>query len=133
VAALVFAASVVLLVKVGWLRNSDAWVMPWPQSARISYVEAVLVAANLFCAAALEDFFRVLLSPLNALVRWLGELTFPLYLCHRPLLYFLGALSLGERGTLIQNLWLAAGTLCVVAAISILGNRLRRQIRLALA
>lgn len=108
-----------------WLRGAD----DPPNRYAIDYLEAALFALNMVAADGIAPLLERLLGPIARTVRWLGMLTFALYLCHRPLLYFFAALPLGQPGSAPQVLWLFGMTLPAVVAIAYIGEWLRRWMR----
>ena len=56
-------------------------------------------------------------------------LTFALYLCHRPLLYFFSASKLAQPASPLQLTWLLRMTFLIVIGIAYTGEWLRRLIR----
>lgn len=126
-AAAIFAISIVSIVMVGWLRNSHEFEITHRYGLR--YVEAAFFAFNIFAAANLSGLFVKLLGWWEPIVRWLGSLTFALYLSHRPALQFFATARLGEPGTPLQHLWLFGMTALVVIAMAHLGEWLRRAMR----
>jgi len=56
-------------------------------------------------------------------LRALGALTFPLYLFHFPLLYFLASYSIWPRASVMNSAWLIGGTFIVVGTVGVLCER----------
>jgi len=127
IAFVLFALSALAIVKVGWLRSSVEFELAHPFSLR--YVESILFACNIFAAANLSALIERLFGWCRRFVRWLGGVTFSLYLCHRPLLQFFSTARLGKPGTPIQHVWLFGMTSLVIIAVAYLGEWLRRAIR----
>ncbi len=93
------------------------------------YVEGLLFAVNIFAAGSVASLLNHGLGWCPRFVRWLGMLTFALYLCHRPLLYFFSALRVAKPTSALQLVWLFGMTLLVVVGMAHLGEWLRRQMR----
>jgi peptidoglycan/LPS O-acetylase OafA/YrhL len=127
VAGALFAVSILLLVREGWLRND----IP-ASSVMLRYAEGTLVAINIYAAASLDRILAPLLRHGAQFVRWLGKLTFPLYLCHKPILTLLTVAPIAARGSLAQDTWLIGGVLCVTWIVTIFSEGLRVRIRSAL-
>jgi peptidoglycan/LPS O-acetylase OafA/YrhL len=82
-----------------------------------SYAAAICFTANIvafndFCGHA-EPLFR----PFVGLIRWLGSVTFALYMFHMPILSFFSAYPVGGRGSLTWLIVMIGGTLLIVATI----------------
>lgn len=105
----------------------------WQQKTLLSralhqdYVIGVLVALNIFGASQLRLFDRILPAAAGV-IRWLGLLTFPLYLCHRPLLHFFSGVQVAAPGSWLQNLYLFGAVFLVTAALTVLSERLRASL-----
>ena len=84
-------------------------------------------------AASLSPLIESVAGRWELIVRWLGSLTFALYLCHRPLLQFFSALRVGVPGTPLQSLWLLGMTTLVVIAVARVGEWLRQAMRIELS
>jgi peptidoglycan/LPS O-acetylase OafA/YrhL len=128
-AALMVGSWIGLGLTGSWLRGAD----DPPNRYAVDYMEAGLFAINMIAANGLAPVLERLLGPFSGAVRWLGMLTFALYLCHRPLLYFFAALPLGRPGSWIQIVWLFGMTLLVIVAIAYVGEWLRHWLRSRLA
>lgn len=93
------------------------------------YAEGLLFAVNLFAAGSIAPLLDRWLGWCARFVRWLGMLTFALYVCHRPLLYFFSALRVAEPTSSLQLAWLFGMTLLVVIGMAYLGEWLRGWMR----
>ena len=81
-----------------------------------SYAEALCFAVNILAFGALADRAAPLLSPLSVPIRWLGSLTFALYLFHEPLILFVTAMTPVEaRGWPLHVPLMIVGILLAVA------------------
>lgn len=95
----------------------------------VDYVAAALFALNLVSALMLSDLAgKILVAP--RVIRWLGSLTFPLYLLHYPVLCFLGAISPWPTTTISNALFLACGAVLVTIVLTPVCDKLRDRIRL---
>lgn len=79
------------------------------------YVDALAFALQLYGAMSWHDAFARVLRPYTGIIRYLGSLTFALYLFHRPLIQLFAAIPLGAPSSLMQRLYLLGGTLLIVA------------------
>jgi peptidoglycan/LPS O-acetylase OafA/YrhL len=93
------------------------------------YVEGLLFAVNIFAAGCMAPLLNQWLGWCPRFVRWLGMLTFALYVCHRPLLYFFSALRVAKPTSSLQLAWLFGMTLLVVIGMAHLGEWLRGLMR----
>jgi peptidoglycan/LPS O-acetylase OafA/YrhL len=125
VAVLLVAGSIVGLYLSGAHRGLDDPVNRYG----VDYVEALLFAVNIFAAGSMAPLLSRGLGWCPRFVRWLGMLTFALYLCHRPLLYFFSALRVAQPTSAVQLVWLFGMTLLVVIGMAHVGEWLRRQMR----
>ena len=81
------------------------------------YAGGIFFAINLIAFNAFSDRAEPFLMHFAGIIRWLGSMTFALYLFHYPLMYFFSAYSVGERSSFAQTTWLMAGTFLVVATL----------------
>jgi len=81
------------------------------------YYEGICFALHLVGIHFISVDLEVMLSRGERLFRWLGSLTFALYLFHRPLVQVLGVLSVGSPASWQQRIYLIGVTLLVVATI----------------
>jgi peptidoglycan/LPS O-acetylase OafA/YrhL len=125
-AAFLFVLSVALLFKIGWYNG--AWPPERGQPWHLDYAEGVLFAVNILAVRRLSGFLEAILGPFSSAIRWLGMLTFAIYLCHRPLLQFFSALRIGEPGSAAQQAWLFGGTAIVIITIAHFSNWLRPRL-----
>jgi peptidoglycan/LPS O-acetylase OafA/YrhL len=88
---------------------------------------------NIYAAASLSGHLEKVLGKISVSVRWLGMLTFSLYLCHRPLLNFFSVFSVSNPESLIQKVWLFSGTFLVVIVVAYSGEFFRSKIRILFA
>ena len=82
-----------------------------------SYYEALSFALHLIGIASLSSILASSLERGAVLIRWLGSLTFALYLFHRPILWMLSAINIGPPSSWSQRLYLCCATLLVVTTI----------------
>jgi peptidoglycan/LPS O-acetylase OafA/YrhL len=126
-AVVLFPLSAFLLAKTGWSRYELDYSLGRPYL--IDYADALLVAINIYAASSLARSLAAALGWCESLVRWLGSLTFAIYLCHRPLLQFLTVIQIDKPGTAAEQLWLFGGSFVVISIISILADHARRNLR----
>lgn len=93
------------------------------------YMLGLCFAANIFSAAGIEIFLVRNLSHFKGTVRWLGMLTFSMYLVHRPLLNLFSVIKIDEPSTAQQRIWLFSLTFLVIIFVAYLGEWLRVLIR----
>jgi peptidoglycan/LPS O-acetylase OafA/YrhL len=122
---LVLVASVVGLYFTGAHRGGDDRINHFG----LDYLEGLLFASNIIAAGSLAPLLNKALGDWPRFIRWLGMLTFALYLCHRPLLYFFSAIPVAEPGSALQVTWLLGMTLLLVIGIAYFCEWLRRQMR----
>ena len=126
-ALLLFVVTIYLLPKVGWLRSDEDFAdvhRLW-----LDYGEGLLIAVNILAAYALSSLFETAMGWCATFVRWLGNLTFAVYLCHYPLLIFFSAIRIGAPGTPQQHLWLFGGSFLVMALVTWFGDHARYALR----
>jgi peptidoglycan/LPS O-acetylase OafA/YrhL len=127
VALALFVVSAFAIVRIGWLRSSEEFALAHRYSLR--YAEALFFACNILAVGKMSSLIEALLGRFETLIRWLGSLTFALYLCHRPLLQFFATVRLGVPGMPLQHLWLFGMSALVIIGIASLGEWLRRAMR----
>lgn len=82
-----------------------------------SYAAASCFALNLVAFNAFSDSAEPLLRPFGGLIRWLGSLTFALYLFHQPLLSVFTVYSLHVPPSTAKIISLAAATFLIVVTV----------------
>lgn len=100
------------------VRGATATV--WPLGGHnliASYYDALGFALHLVGILSLSPLLVTLLGRSEALIRWLGSLTFALYLFHRPIFWLLSALHIGPPSSWSQRIYLCFVTLLVVMTI----------------
>jgi peptidoglycan/LPS O-acetylase OafA/YrhL len=106
---------------------------PFNRDLVLDYGVALLFSANLLMARA---FFERVESP-NLIVRrvgrWFGDLTFPLYAMHFPILCFVGAISPWPATSYANLLFLCASVFLIVFALRPICDWLKIRIRKALS
>jgi peptidoglycan/LPS O-acetylase OafA/YrhL len=130
IAATLFVSSAGAAVLVGWLRLDYDYSRGMPLA--IDYAVAILTALNIIAASSLSGWLAAALATSAPLIRWLGGLTFVIYLCHYPLLKLFAAYPVGQAGSAAQQVWLFGGSFMVMAALAKATNIWRSRLRLAL-
>ena len=82
-----------------------------------SYAAAICFAVNMITFNTISDNAERLLLPFARLIRWLGSMTFALYLFHQPLLSFFGVYNVNGRSSAAQLILLIGGTFLIVATL----------------
>jgi peptidoglycan/LPS O-acetylase OafA/YrhL len=82
-----------------------------------SYAAAICFTANLIVFRALSDMAEPVLLSFPKVIRWLGSMTFALYLFHQPLLSFFTFYNLSDRSSVGHLFLLVGGTFLVVATL----------------
>jgi peptidoglycan/LPS O-acetylase OafA/YrhL len=93
--------------------------MPDPSLGHLlnAYATAICFAINIVACNGISLNLKRILQPFSKLIRWLGSLTFALYLFHAPLLSFFLVYSLHDRASPAQALYMIGGTLFLVATL----------------
>lgn len=120
--------AVFLYVCLDW--SSLHWVQPnfISRAIHTDYLIGVVVAANIFAVSSMRASINISGRVVDV-VRVLGGLTFPLYVCHRPLLQFLSGFRLGEPGSFVQTSYLLFAIFAIAFALKEIGDVLQRTIR----
>jgi peptidoglycan/LPS O-acetylase OafA/YrhL len=72
---------------------------------------------NLFAFNAFADKAEILLRPFTAVIRWLGSLTFAMYMLHQPILSLFTVYGLSDPTSLAQAALMIGSVLLVVCTI----------------
>jgi peptidoglycan/LPS O-acetylase OafA/YrhL len=81
------------------------------------YAAAIGFALNIVGFNALAQRASNVLLPAASIIRWLGSITFALYLFHRPLIQLFAVYNIGAPSEWLERLWLVGGTLFIVATL----------------
>ena len=81
------------------------------------YTAGIAFAVHLISFQSFESKVKPALLRFQNTLRWLGSLTFVLYLFHLPLLKLFSFYSVGGPGSSIERIWVLGGTLLTVAVI----------------
>jgi peptidoglycan/LPS O-acetylase OafA/YrhL len=127
-----FILSLVALVACSTMRQGFQWAFTG-RATHLDYAAGILIAINIYAAAGIAPMLGAALGRFDNAVRWLGMLTFSLYLCHRPLLNFFSVVAADAPTSLIQKAWVFGGTFAVVIAVAYVGEWLRIRIKGRLA
>jgi peptidoglycan/LPS O-acetylase OafA/YrhL len=135
VSTVLLVGSAALISYTGWLYHGyDHTAGP---RYTIDYAIAALLVVHFIAASNLAPFLARVLAPVSGLVRWLGSLTFVIYLCHVPLMQLFTMARLASPGTGLQHLWLfgsSFGAIALITAATAWGQAwLRRILRPLLA
>jgi peptidoglycan/LPS O-acetylase OafA/YrhL len=119
------------LLGTGTLSTLGPTIKPlFPGAAMLLYYAmGVLVALNLWSAATVAPSLARALQPAQGLIRWLGMLTFALYLGHRPLLNLFAVVPVAAPGAWLQTLWVLGGTFVVCIGLAHAGESFRPVIK----
>lgn len=128
---LVFVSSLLGIVALSTAGPTIKPLFPWA-AMLLYYAIGLLMALNLWGAVSVTGLLEWGLHPAERLVRWLGMLTFALYLGHRPLLNLFSAWPIATPGHWMQHLWLFGGSFIVCVALAYAGEALRPRLRRAL-
>jgi peptidoglycan/LPS O-acetylase OafA/YrhL len=82
-----------------------------------SYAAAVCFATNFFAFNALSDRVVPFFRAFSGSIRWLGSLTFALYLFHQPLLSLFTVYGVPDRSSADQAILMIGGTFLVVTTL----------------
>jgi peptidoglycan/LPS O-acetylase OafA/YrhL len=82
-----------------------------------AYANAFSFALNLFAFNAFADKAEILLRPFTAVIRWLGSLTFAMYMLHQPILSLFTVYGLSDPTSLAQAALMIGSVLLVVCTI----------------
>lgn len=82
-----------------------------------AYAAGLCFAANLLAFEPLTEAAEKLLRPFTVAIRWLGSMTFALYLFHEPLMSLALVYPIFDRYSAAHVAWMLGGTLFVVATI----------------
>jgi len=90
----------------------------------------MLFAVNILCAREiLKEFHFRLNKPFEISIRWLGSLTFPLYLVHFPALALFSSISPWSRGSTTHVIFISALTFFLVILVTPVADKLKKIIR----
>ena len=96
------------------------------------YTSGVAVAMNIFAASGVANIIEQSLYSVEKFIRWLGLLTFPLYLCHRPLLQFITGFPVAPVGNPVETIWIVVSVFAVVVPMTVLSEKIRKTMRVSL-
>jgi peptidoglycan/LPS O-acetylase OafA/YrhL len=101
---------------------------PFDRNLVGDYMVALIFGLHLIFARAYA-LNRPNIFKRDKLIRWLGSLTFPLYLLHYPLICFLSVISTWEKGSISNAAFLFVGALSTAIALAPLGEWLKIKFR----
>jgi peptidoglycan/LPS O-acetylase OafA/YrhL len=141
VSALLLAITPAILAKLP--SNNFGLYFPWgrgPFNRNLigDYLSAMLFAIHLLCAKQILSHLRVSIGKrIESAVRWLGSLTFPLYLIHFPAIAFFAAISPWQKGGAMNAIFIGLLTILVVLLTlpltEVLKVKMKKQISNAFA
>jgi peptidoglycan/LPS O-acetylase OafA/YrhL len=82
-----------------------------------AYAAATCFAINVLAFNAFSERAEPFLVPIAAIIRWLGSMTFALYLFHQPVLSLFTVYHVPDRSSAAQLVLLVGGTFLVVATL----------------
>jgi peptidoglycan/LPS O-acetylase OafA/YrhL len=82
-----------------------------------AYAAATCFAINVLAFNAFSERAEPFLVPIAAIIRWLGAMTFALYLFHQPVLSLFTVYHVPDRSSAAQLVLLVGGTFLVVATL----------------
>ncbi|HSS13192.1 MAG TPA: acyltransferase [Rhizomicrobium sp.] len=88
-----------------------------------AYAGASLFALNILAFNDFSDRAEPVLGRVSGLIRWLGSITFALYMFHMSILTFFVVYPIGQRGSNTQLAVMIGGTLLLVATIGYVCER----------
>ena len=106
-------------IEIGIREHLSFLRMPDPSLGELlaSYAAAICFAVNMITFNTISDSAERLLLPFARLIRWLGSMTFALYLFHQPLLSFFSVYNVNGRSSAAQLILLIGGTFLIVATL----------------
>jgi peptidoglycan/LPS O-acetylase OafA/YrhL len=82
-----------------------------------AYAAAICFTISIFALNAFSEWVELLLASFDTSIRWLGSMTFALYLFHQPLLSLFTVYHLPDRSSSAQLLLLVGGTFVIVMTL----------------
>lgn len=90
------------------------------------YFPAIFFAINLICAREILSSFQLSIGQkVERMIRWLGGLTFPLYLIHFPALAFFASISPWESNSALHVVFISSSTILLVIVFTPITDRLK--------
>lgn len=93
------------------------------------YFDALLFCVHLYYSPSFIHYFRGILTKYVAIIRWLGSLTFALYLFHRPIIQLIAAVYEGSQSSSLYRLSMIVITFVFVATIGLWCERQKFAIK----
>lgn len=116
-------------------KNNFGFNFPWGRGLLNrnlieDYLTALFFSINLICVREiLKDTLFKLNKKIEVLIRWLGSLTFPLYLIHYPTLAIFASISPWGNETIDNVAFISISTLVVIIIATPISNSLKRKIK----
>ena len=89
------------------------------------YAASICFSLSLLAFNAISDRAEPLFLPFVRLIRWLGSMTFALYLFHFPLLSVFTVYAIGEPSSALSMIWKVGGTFLIVTTLGHSANNRR--------
>jgi peptidoglycan/LPS O-acetylase OafA/YrhL len=103
---------------------------PFNRNLIRDYLTVLFFSVNLICA---REMVKTKISKVNkntkSFIRWLGQLTFPLYLLHFPALAFFASLSPWSNETLSHVFFISLFTFLLAIAVTPLSNKFKNYLK----
>jgi peptidoglycan/LPS O-acetylase OafA/YrhL len=113
-----FLAGAALILISPWLRKFQIEIPGVNRGSMLGdYGDALGFALTLIGLNGFHDRVEFILKPWETWIRAAGNLTFALYLFHRPLIQVLAVYPLGEPASWQQRMWVLGGVFAVVLTI----------------
>lgn len=96
-----------------------------------SYAAALCFTASIVTFNDFCDRAKWLFTPFIDLIRWLGSVTFALFMFHMPILTLFSAYPVGGRGSIAQLTLMIGGTFLIVATIGRFCERSKTYYKMA--
>lgn len=83
----------------------------------VDYIDGIAFSLHLYGMMSYDGWVGRWLGACRKPIRWLGSLTFALYLFHRPLIQLFAAVPIAEPSAWSQRIYLLGGTFLIVATV----------------
>jgi len=96
------------------------------------YYDGLAFGLHLVGVHIVQGRVGAILSPIDRIVRWLGSITFALYLFHRPIIQLLAVVHVGTPDSWAQRIYLIGFTFLIVVTVGGWCERQKLPLRAAL-